>query len=136
MIESIIFLQGREMLTSMAYKEEMTNIIPANNRVEIVSTNTAESRFLLRSSYVIFAEEQYASPVIAAKFMVNLLTKSKADSRKSAQHFNMRLTHPPSPRFCFAASRTVRTNLTAPITIPEKETVPKEGPKAFLKKEK
>lgn len=85
------------MLTSMAYKEEMTNIIPANNRVEIVSTNTAESRFLLRSSYVIFAEEQYASPVIAAKFMVNLLTKSKADSRKSAQHFNMRLTHPPSP---------------------------------------
>jgi hypothetical protein len=48
----------------------------------------------------------------------------------------MRLTHPPSSCLCFAASRTVRTNLTAPITIPEKETVPKEGPKALLKKEK
>ena len=90
----------------------------------------------MRSSYVIFAEEQYPSPVIAAKFMVNLLTKSKVDSRISAQHFNMKLTHPPGSCLCFAASRTVRTNLTAPITIPEKETVPKEGPKALLKKEK
>lgn len=99
--------------------------------MEIVSTKTAERRFLFRSSYAILAEVQYASPVIAAKLMVNLLRKSKAAKRALTQHCSTRFTIPDAPS-CLALSTIARTTRTTQISNPDKHTVPEEGPKAFL----
>lgn len=120
-----------EQLTNMAYIADNTRIIPESIRVETVSTNTADRRLRLRSSYVILAALQYASPVMAAKFMVNLFKKSTADSRALAQHRKIRLTIPDASS-CLALSTIERMTRTIPRSNPERHIVPKEGPNAFL----
>ena len=97
----------------------------------MVSTKTAERRLRFRSSYVILADEQYASPVMAAKMIVNLLRKSIADSKALTQQRNTRFSTPVLCS-CLAPSTIVRTIRTTPISNPDRHTVPKEGPKAFL----
>lgn len=119
------------LLTTIVYTAEMTKIIPANNLVETVSTKTAERRLRFRSSYVILADEQYASPVIAAKLIVNLLRKSTADSNALTQHRRIRFTNPGTSS-CLALSTAARTIRTIHISSPDRQIVPEEGPKAFL----
>lgn len=97
----------------------------------MVSTKTAERRLRLRSSYVILEEEQYASPVIAAKLMVNLLRKSTALKKAFTQHRSTMFTSPGASS-CLALSTTERTTRTTKISNPDKHIVPEEGPKAFL----
>lgn len=103
--------------------------------METVSTTTAERRLRLKSSYVNLAEAQYASPVIAAKLMVNLLRNSNADNRVLTQHLRTRLTIPLESSLA-ALSTAARTILTIATNNPEKHIVPKDGPKAFLEYDK
>lgn len=117
--------------TTIVYDAEKTKTIPARMRDEMVSTKTAERRLRLRSSYVILAEEQQASPVIAAKFMVNLLRKSTAVSKAFTQHRNTRFTIP-GVSSCLALSTAERTIRTTQTSNPDKHIVPEEGPKTFL----
>lgn len=108
------------------------NMIPTRIRVEIVSTKAAERRLRLRSSYAILADEQYDSPVIAAKLIVNLLRNSIEESKKLATHLTRRISAPREPSSFLALSIDDRINRTARIIKPDKQTVPKEGPNAFL----
>lgn len=64
--------------------------------------------------------------------IVNLLRKSIADSSTPTQQRSIRFTIPEEAPSRFALSTAARTTRTAPIIKPEKHTVPKEGPKAFL----
>lgn len=100
-------------------------------RVETISTMTVESRLRSRSSYVISADVQYDSPVMAAKIIVNLFRKSIADRRVLTQNLRIRFTMPGAS--CLALSTMARTIRTTQTINPEKHIVPEDGPKAFLR---
>lgn len=104
------------------------------SRSEITSTRTVESRFRFRRLYVMVADAQKLSPVIAAKFEVNFVKNSTAWSIHS-RHARKRSDRAPcwacSLSALFIAPRITRTIATI---RPARQAVPNEGPNALLHK--